>query len=119
MKVNAGQAQGFALFESELPPHAGGPPVHVHDADDEAFYVLRGNVTFEIDAATYAVAEGGMAFVPRGTRHTFANPTGAVARMLVIATPEALALIEAHGAAAGDPEKLRELYRSHRSEIVA
>ena len=40
VKIEYGQSDDFAAFESELPPKWEGPPPHVHHSCDEAFYVL-------------------------------------------------------------------------------
>ena len=64
----------------------GRPPLHRHDFD-ETFYVLEGELTFQLcdDMVPHRVGE--LAFVPRGVPHTYANLSGALARALLIITP--------------------------------
>ena len=63
-----------------------GPPLHHHDFD-EAFYVLEGELTFLVDGELATAGAGALAFAPRGSRHTLANPSGAPARYALICTP--------------------------------
>jgi quercetin dioxygenase-like cupin family protein len=63
-----------------------GPPLHVHDFD-EAFYVLEGELMFQVEQELITRRAGELAFVPRGIPHTLANRSGASARYLLICTP--------------------------------
>lgn len=47
-----------------------GPPPH-HHPWDEAFYVLRGDVTFGADAEEATVGPGTLVHIPGGTTHWF------------------------------------------------
>jgi quercetin dioxygenase-like cupin family protein len=62
------------------------PPLHVHQADDEAWVVLEGDMTFFVDAnEPVRVGAGGAAFGPKGLAHTYrAGSEGA--RCLAICT---------------------------------
>ncbi len=64
----------------------GGPPLH-HHAFDEAFYVLEGELTFQLGDERFVRRAGGLAFVPGGAHHTFANLSGSDARTLIVITP--------------------------------
>jgi quercetin dioxygenase-like cupin family protein len=77
----------YCLMEHLLTA-AANPPMHVQTAEEEAFYVLDGEIEFEIDGATALATAGTFALVPRGAAHTFRvmSPT---ARMLVIASAPA------------------------------
>lgn len=66
----------------------GGPPLHVHDDHDEVLMVIQGGpLTIQIGEERLTVEEGGTAFIPRGTPHSFSNLSGAPLRMLGISTP--------------------------------
>ena len=39
-----------SVTEIVVPPHSAGPPLHTHDFD-EAFYVLEGELIFQVDDA--------------------------------------------------------------------
>ncbi|PGZ90663.1 quercetin 2,3-dioxygenase [Bacillus sp. AFS029533] len=49
----------------------GGPPLHVHELEDETFYVLEGEITFFIGDQTILAKAGDYVFAPRGIPHTF------------------------------------------------
>ena len=63
-----------------------GPPLH-HHAFDETFYVLEGELTFQLEDEVFTRKAGELAFAPRNHPHTFANLSGADARTLIICTP--------------------------------
>ena len=48
-------------------------PLHVHHADDEAWYVLEGVLRFRIGEATFEVGPGGAVSAPKGTPHAYGN----------------------------------------------
>lgn len=68
-------------------PDAGGPPRHIHEDADEAFFIVDGE--FEILAGdTVVVAtEGEAAFAPKGAVHTFRSTREEGGTILVIVTP--------------------------------
>jgi mannose-6-phosphate isomerase-like protein (cupin superfamily) len=63
-----------------------GPPLHHHDFD-ETFYVLAGELTFQLRDERIKVGPGQMVFAPRGVPHTFANFGDEPAHQLIICTP--------------------------------
>lgn len=61
-------------------------PLHVHHREDEAFWVLEGDVTIEVGDTTIQASAGDYAFGPRDIPHRYtAGPAGC--RMLFICTP--------------------------------
>jgi quercetin dioxygenase-like cupin family protein len=62
------------------------PPLH-HHGFDETFYVLEGELTFQLEDELFTRKGGELAFAPSGVAHTFANLSGAEARMLIVCTP--------------------------------
>ena len=75
-----------SVIESVASPGFAGPPLHVHDFD-ETFYVLEGELTFQLDDRLFTAGPGELAFAPRNVAHTFANRSGADARYLIVCTP--------------------------------
>ena len=66
------------------------PPLHVHEREDEAWYVLEGQLTFQVGSETFVAGTGAFAFAPRGLPHAFTvdvEPT----RVLVLALPSGFA----------------------------
>jgi quercetin dioxygenase-like cupin family protein len=64
----------------------GGPPLHHHDFD-EAFYVVDGELTFQLGDAVRTAGPGDLVFAPRGSIHTLANHSDAAARYVLVCTP--------------------------------
>ena len=64
----------------------GRPPLHQHDFD-ETFYILEGELTFQLGSDVFTRRGGELAFAARGTPHTYANLSGAPARALLVITP--------------------------------
>lgn len=89
--------------------------LHVHNADDEAWHVLEGQLTFRYADRTETAGAGTTVFVPAGVAHTFS--AGAGARYLIILTPRLKAMIAALQADR-DPAHQKEIYRRFDSELL-
>ena len=61
-------------------------PLHVHHRDDEGFWVLEGEVTFQVGETTIEAGAGDYAFGPRDIPHRFTVGDRGC-RMLFILTP--------------------------------
>ena len=77
----------FGLTEHVVPAGFPGPALHVHPGFAETFYVIEGEIAVRVGDEAREAGPGTVAVVPRGTPHTFANPSDAPARMLVLVTP--------------------------------
>src|SRR4051794_16042267 len=75
-----------SIIDNTVPANWPGPFLHRHDFD-EAFYVLEGELVFQVEDALITKRAGDMAFAPRGVAHTFANQSDAPARYMLICTP--------------------------------
>lgn len=91
----------WSLFEEEV-SFGMGPPAHRHDWD-EAYYILKGEVDFDIDGEPVRSAAGDFNYLPRNTVHGFKGASAEPARVLIFAAP-------AHGS-----EFFRELNEEVRS----
>src|SRR3954471_14528117 len=60
---------------------------HVHDAEDDAFYILEGELTFVLDGEDVAAPAGTFVLVPPGVEHGFRNDTDAPVRIANIHAP--------------------------------
>jgi quercetin dioxygenase-like cupin family protein len=88
-KATAAETAGsFSLWEAIVPPGHGAPP-HTHDNEDEAFYVLSGEVLIEYEGepVPHRVGPGGFFFGARGRRHAFRNVSDQPARLLILSAP--------------------------------
>ncbi len=101
---NAGHV---SVTEIVVPPHSAGPPLHAHDFD-EAFYMLEGELIFQVENVLVTKAAGELAFAPRNIAHTLANHSGAPARYVLVCTPAGFerhwARIAAEAAGAEPPQ---------------
>jgi quercetin dioxygenase-like cupin family protein len=61
-------------------------PNHLHPDQDEAIYVLEGELLVDIDGEQHRVGQGGFFFAPRGVPHAF-MVTSETARVLALQTP--------------------------------
>ena len=83
--THADTAGAYTLLEQTTPPLFG-PPLHVHHAEDEAFYVLGGALHVVCGDQSFDAVPGSFVLLPRGIPHTFqAGEEGA--RLLQITSP--------------------------------
>jgi len=86
VKISSHDTRGaFAVMETSTPPKSG-PPLHLHQREDEWWYILDGNFLFE-DGNTFHAGPGDTVFAPRRTRHTFQNVGTVPGRALVTVVP--------------------------------
>jgi len=86
MKARAADTGGaLGLVETDL--YRGfGPPLHVHRREDEAFYVIEGEVRFRLAEEEFVGGPGTWVWGPRGVPHTF-KVVSEAARALILVTP--------------------------------
>jgi quercetin dioxygenase-like cupin family protein len=77
----------FALLEHLTIPPGFASPYHLHHLEDEAFYVLEGEVAFVADGKWLKAGPGTYVFGPREIPHGFKVVGTAPVRMLVLCSP--------------------------------
>jgi hypothetical protein len=92
-------------------------PLHVHHADDEAWYVLEGALGFIRGEERIEAPAGSGVLVPRGVPHSFWNAAGAHTRYLIVMTPKIAALVDALHEPGGTDD-LPGLFRRFDSELL-
>jgi mannose-6-phosphate isomerase-like protein (cupin superfamily) len=108
MTVKAGGEEtgnAFTLIESVAGPGFA-PPPHIHHAEDEAFYVLEGEVTFSCGDRSWKGGPGTFAYLPRDVAHQFKVSDSGPLRMLQLTLP---AQFEKFAAEVGEPARTRDL----------
>ena len=60
-------------IDGSLPPHAGGPPLHIHLLEAEALTVKAGTLGASVGKNKIQVSTGGSAVFPAGVVHTWWN----------------------------------------------
>jgi quercetin dioxygenase-like cupin family protein len=85
-KATAAETNGaFILFEDVM-TQGKTTPLHVHVNEDEALYVLDGEILVHINGSDHRVGPRGVAVAPRGAPHAFLV-TSPTARVLTLQTP--------------------------------
>ena len=79
----------YSMFEAIVLP-GGGPPPHIHRKEDETFYILEGEITFQIDRERRVAGPGTFVHMPIGNLHAFKNETDQPVKMLVSFSPAGL-----------------------------
>ena len=79
----------YALIHAVIPP-GGGPPPHIHRREDEAFYVLEGELTFQAEGKDIPASVGAWISLSRGSLHCFRNNSTTTAKMLIVVNPSGL-----------------------------
>ena len=90
-------------------------PLHVHHADDEAWYVLAGELGFRLGDEEVVAAAGSAVVARRGTPHTYWNAGEVEARYLLMMSPRIASLIQAIHAPGAD---IPALFAAYDSEIL-
>ena len=118
----------FSQFEVD-DPRGSGPPLHVHHNEDEAFYILEGQVSMFGNDERIDLEAGDYFFVPRGVPHAYLVRSER-ARMLVTISPSGTEqLFVSLGVPVTGPEppaetvmppmpELVRLFAAHGTEII-
>jgi quercetin dioxygenase-like cupin family protein len=85
----ADTAGAFSVIEI-VQRRGGEPPLHVHHREDEAFYLLEGEMTFHVGDQRLAATAGSFVFLPRDVPHSFTVGGNGQARVLQLASPPGL-----------------------------
>jgi quercetin dioxygenase-like cupin family protein len=87
VKASGASSGGSASILVATVPPGGGPPLHNHINEDEAFYILDGELTITVESVRYKASTGDFVFIPRGKFHCFRNEGVDIAKQLLIFTP--------------------------------
>ena len=76
----------YGLMELDIPAGEG-PPLHVHEREEQFFHVLSGTFLFVGGDSRTELSEGGCILLPRRVPHRFQNVGDATGRVMLIVTP--------------------------------
>src|SRR5829696_4035587 len=79
----------YALTDSLVPPQ-GGPPPHIHHREDEAFWVLEGELEVLVGENRFKAGAGSFVHLPKGVLHSYQNVGTGTARFLTLMVPAGL-----------------------------
>ncbi|MBX2846583.1 MAG: cupin domain-containing protein [Saprospiraceae bacterium] len=89
-KLDAADTNGrFTLIEGEGTPGFGVPP-HVHEFEDEIFWILEGEMEFTVGEITSTLKAGDTIFLPRNIPHSFNVIGTKKSKCLMMITPAGL-----------------------------
>ena len=112
----------FGLIEHLTMPPGFSSPYHTHRLEDEAFYVLGGEVAFVCDGNWTLARAGTYVFGPRNIPHGFKVVGDAPARMLLLVAPggfeQFVAELSAPAPAAPDMAKLMAAAAKYQVDIL-
>jgi mannose-6-phosphate isomerase-like protein (cupin superfamily) len=106
----------LGMFRQTIAPKSG-PPTHIHQAEDEFFYVVSGEFKVKLGDRIMSAPAQSVMFVPRGTAHAFQNVGTEPGVVLVGVTPGGFEKIfeERQGV---DADTNRALMKIHNTEVV-
>ena len=85
VKASADTTGGSFTIIEELAPLD--TPPHIHDREDEVFYILEGEHVVEVGEKAFPVGPGGLAFGPRGVPHAQRRKVPRAGRLLTVFSP--------------------------------
>ena len=104
----------FTLLACDMPAGSA-PRPHIHDYEDEAFYVLQGRLRVKCGTDEWVLEPGGFAYLPRGVMHQPSVEGPEPARALIVTNraglEEFFAKVTSELAASGGPPDLALLDR--------
>ncbi|MDX6688848.1 MAG: hypothetical protein QOG15_305 [Solirubrobacteraceae bacterium] len=96
----------YSLIDMIEVPAGHMPPLHVHHAEDEAFYILGGQVTLHLPGQQIDAVPGDYILAPRGVPHAY-EVGDQPARWLVLTSPSGFERFVIAAAALDEPDPAR------------
>lgn len=93
-------------------------PRHRHLYDEEWWYVLDGELAFELEGHVQRASTGTAVVVPPGTIHTWWNPRPEPCRYLIIMPRRIAELVDAIHTRRGDFASIEAMFRAYDAELV-
>lgn len=87
VKTTGAETGGQLAVMEMLCPAALDVPAHVHDGEDEMFYVLSGDLTGFCGEERWSASAGAFVFLPRDIEHGFVVTSDSDAKILVVVGP--------------------------------
>ena len=123
IKVSAKDTAGMLSVSEYTGYTKGGPPLHIHPAQDEIFIILEGEHLFQLGNEQHRLTAGDTIFIPRNTPHAPAQLSD-VGRYLFFFTPSGKmedffrALASATSAGQPSPPAFVKLFTDHDMQVV-
>jgi quercetin dioxygenase-like cupin family protein len=120
-KVGRGTgARELSLMTSTFVPGGGYPFLHVHRSFEEMFYVVSGELEYQLGDARIWARAGSTIFIPAGIPHCFKGiGTEPVSIVVIYSSPDGVQMIEDITAVEPDPKKHAEIFERYDSSLIA
>ena len=118
-KITPQDLDGILILENTF--HAkGGPPKHLHLAQDEWFYCLEGEFVLEVGEQRLHLKPGDSVLAPRQIPHVWAHVADNIGRMLIAFTPagQMEAFFREVNKANAMPPQTPELWSAHGMQLL-
>jgi len=79
----------YSILEIKVFPN-GGPLPHIQTREHEGFYIIEGQIVFNINGKRIVANPGTFVNVPPGILHSFKNEQDKVAKIIVVLSPPGL-----------------------------
>ena len=86
VKATAAETGGSLFMFEDTMAQGKTTPLHLHPEEEEAIYVLEGELLVHVDGKEHEVGAGGLFVAPRGVPHAFLV-TSELARVLAVLAP--------------------------------
>lgn len=121
VKISGDDTDGrFVLFFGLYAKHDSAP-MHIHIGEDETFYVLEGEVLFQVDNERHTLQPGDTIFLPRTHPHTYLVLSD-TARMLFMLSPagknEAFFQLLSQLKTLPSPAEMQEIFGAYGQKLV-
>ena len=104
----------LSVFETTI---EAGPPLHVHDREDECFYVLSGELSIRCGGDAFDAPAGSFVYLPRGRPHRF-WASDQPARLLLITVPAGIEDYFRQINNASDDQERHQIGEQYRIRVV-
>jgi quercetin dioxygenase-like cupin family protein len=113
-REQTGGSFGVWRYNSTIP---GGPPLHIHRAEDEFFYVLSGEFDFQLGDCVKRAPAGSFVFIPKDVVHTYRHVGPEPGVLLGTVHPGGFEGLF-QGLPRADEATVRALFKKHSMEVV-
>jgi len=121
-KVSTEDTDGRLFIIENGNNRPGGPPRHIHHAQEEWFYVLEGDYVIEVGDTTYPLGVGDAVLAPRAIPHVWAFVGSGRGRLLIAFQPagqmEGFFVETSELETLPSPEELASLFARHGMLLV-
>lgn len=107
----------FAIEHTAIQP-GWGPPLHLHLAQEEWFYIMEGEVLFQVGDKRLTLKPGDSILGPRNVPHAFTAVGPKPARMLIVFTPGGKMEQFFHDTVAVGPQQTAAVFSRYGMKIV-